>query len=323
MNENLTFSMKLRKYTWGFFWRLFRIRQGKMDPIELTIYLQKYFAGLSMEELQIELARTFRSRNGETLDLEKPVTFNQKIQWLKLYEATEEKTRLSDKSTVRPWVEQKIGNQYLVPCLGVWDRYEDIPFQSLPNRFALKCTSGSGMNHIVHDKDKLDYNALKCECDRWLRRNYGYTQTAEIHYRPIVPRIMAEEYLENAEGDLYDYKVHCFAGEPKCIQVIQGRFGTEAMEFYDPEWKMLGFKRKNVVSLGKTEPPKELDELLRLARELSEGFTYVRVDFYVVNDRIYFGEMTFTPAAGFTPWEDQNGNNLMGSWLKLPKETAR
>lgn len=321
MNKNMTLAMKLKKYDPGFLWRLYRIRRGKLDPMELTIYLEKYYGRLTMDELKLELARAFHSRTGETLDLEHPVTLNQKVQWLKLNENSPEKSRLADKNEARDWVAETIGGQYLTRRLGVYDRFDDIPFDALPDRFALKCTSGSGMNHIVHDKSRLDMAALKKECDGWLRRNYGYTETVELHYRAIVPRIMVEEYLENVEGDLYDYKVHCFGGVPRCVQVVHGRFGVESMEFYDLDWKPLGFvgcSNKDVIHIGETERPAELDELLDLARRMSKDFTYVRVDFYVVKGHIYFGEMTFTPAAGFLHWDDQRGNQLMGSWLDLP-----
>lgn len=287
------------------------------------LYIQKYYLRLPAEKREEELKSWFQAETGKTLNLHSPQTFNEKIQWLKLYDSTPEKTRLADKYQVREWVRETIGEEYLIPLLGVWDSFEEIDFAKLPERFVLKCVHGSGMNAVIQDKSAVSMKKLRRQFRYWQQSSYGIGPMQEWHYRDIPHRIIAEQYMENVDGDLYDYKFYCFGGEPKYIQVIQGRGGDSQMGFYTLDWQDAGFGHHHFGQMKhKPARPAQLSKAIELARKLAQGFAFVRVDLYLLGDeQIYFGEMTFTPASGIRHWEPETADRMLGELMALPAPT--
>jgi len=274
------------------------------------------------------LKAVFRTRMGYPLNLKNPQTFNEKISWLKLYGNLEQYTNLADKYEVRKYISHTIGEQYLIPLLGVWDRFEDIDFSKLPEQFVLKCNHDSGSIIICKNKDQFDIKAAKRKLNACLKRNMSYL-AAEPQYKNIKPRIMGEKFMIDESGsELKDYKVWCFHGSPKLIQITYDRCiyydrctGTK-INFYDTEWNFVPaswfYPSDPNVKFNK---PGCLEEMLELARILSKDYLHVRVDFYAIFDRIYFGELTFTSGAGFSHFKPLDFDREVGSWLNLPTQT--
>ncbi len=278
-----------------------------------------YFMGLQPAQYPGALEEWYFRQTGHVLDLAHPHTYNEKIQWLKLYDSTRQKADLTDKYQVRSYVKEKIGEEYLVPLLGVWDRAEDIPFDDLPDRFALKATHGSGWNIIVHDKSRLDVNDARQRLNRWLRTNFAFYVGLELHYSYIKPRIIAEEYIENARGDIDDYKVFCFHGKPRYILFITGRHTHMEKAVYDTDWNRMPFLDGGRPLEQDVPRPPFLSRLLSLAETLSQGFIHVRVDFYCLNNgQLKFGELTFTPTSGRMLWKPEEYDRMLGDLIHLP-----
>lgn len=274
------------------------------------------------ELYKTDLQNWYRRATGQYLNLDNPRTFNEKIQWLKLYDSTPLKTRLADKYLVRDWVKEKIGEQYLIPLLGVYDKFEDIDFAKLPNQFVIKCNHGCAYNIIVKDKSKLDLAEAKAKLDKWMSENFAFKAGYELHYRDIKPRIIIEKFIENkGTDDLYDYKFWCFNGKLAYIQFLSERnLSGLKMAFYDRKWNKQTFVYSHPLDKKTMKKPDNLDEMIQLAEALSKGFPCVRVDFYRLNDgTIYFGEMTFTSASGNCKWNDEHINRALGNMIKLPK----
>ncbi len=269
-----------------------------------------------------ELEKWYRRvTGGKDIHLDNPKTFNQKIQWLKLYHSTPEKTRLADKYLVRDWVAETIGAEYLIPLLGVYDRFDDIDFDALPSRFVIKCNHGCGYNIVVKDKSKLDLIDARKKVEKWMQENFAYHSGLELHYRDIVPKIIIEEFIENeGTGDLYDYKFWCFNGRVHYIQFLSERnLDGLKMAFYDRTWKKQDFVYNYPMDEKDNARPDNLDAMIKLAETMARGFPHVRVDFYRMNDgRIYFGEMTFTSATGTCGWSTPEINRHLGRLIKLP-----
>jgi glycosyltransferase involved in cell wall biosynthesis len=271
-----------------------------------------------------ELENWWQRIMGTELDLDNPRTLNEKIQWLKLYDSTPIKTRLADKYLVRDWVKEKVGEQYLIPLLGVYNKFDDIKFDQLPNQFVIKCNHGCGYNIIVKEKGDLNLAEAKEKVDRWMETNFAFHNGYELHYRDIQSKIIIEKYIENksyeGETDLYDYKFWCFGGKVSYIQFISERSsGNYKMAFYTPKWEKQSFVHSHHPLDERTLPrPKNLTEMIQLAEKLSSGFSLVRVDFYRLDDgTLYFGEMTFSPASGTFIWEDEKYNLLLGKKIQL------
>lgn len=257
------------------------------------------FSRIKPEQYPQELEKWFLKNAGYELDLENPRTFNQKIQWQKLYDATPLKTRLTDKYLVRDWVKGKIGDQYLVPLLGVWNDFSEINFSLLPSKFVLKCTHGSGWNVLVADRSSFDRKAAARKINKWMASNFAFCLGLELQYRDIVPRIIAEEFIENNGNPPDDYKIFCFGGKPMFVEYLTGRNRGMKVAFFDADWQRIRFPYAYEQYGGTVAKPQKFEQMLALAATLSAGFSFVRVDFYVLeNGDIKFGEMTFTPASG-------------------------
>ena len=263
----------------------------------------------------------FPLATGYSLNIEQPSTFQEKLQWLKLYDRIPQHTNLVDKYKVKEIVSQKIGSQYIIPTLGVWKSFQEIDFDSLPEKFVLKTTHGGGSLGVVICKDKSTFNYSEAEkkLNKSLKQNI-YKYMREWPYKNVPRRIIAEEYLDfPSKKDLTDYKIFCFNGTPKFIQVIQDRNSVESIDFFDTDWNHQPFvgltpNCKNAPILSKK--PKNLDIMLQIASKLAEDTAFVRVDLYNIEGKIYFGELTFYPASGFgkfTPhcWDKHLGDLLL------------
>lgn len=256
---------------------------------------------------------------GKKLNLKNPQTFNEKLQWLKLNDRKPEYTTMVDKYEAKRYVADIIGEEYIIPTLGVWDKFDDIDFDSLPNQFVLKCTHDSGGIVIVKDKTKFDKEEARKKINKCLKRNY-YLHGREWPYKNVKPRIIAEKYMVDESGtELKDYKVFNFDGIPNIIQVDYARFSAHKRNLYDTDWKYVEAAIKYPTDKNhEIARPKALDEMLELAKKLSEGIPHLRTDFYSIDEKIYFGELTFFPESGFGSYSPEQFGVEMGKWLNLP-----
>ena len=286
---------------------------------------QARYASMSRDERADELCRLFYCGTGRKLDLSDPRTFDEKMQWLKLYGGSPLRTRLIDKVEARKWVADRVGEKYVVPLLGVWNCFDDIDFEALPERFALKCNHGAGYNIIVHDKSKLNLADAKRKVDAWMSENYAYGHMMELQYEDITPKVFAEEYMENAGGDIYDYKIYCYDGEPLYTQFLCDRATGLRMAYFDNDWNKQAFRYSQHALIAENiERPENFDEMLDVARTLSRGWPFVRVDLYRLDDgTIKFGEMTFIPAGGMIDWVPASADLMLGEPIRLSFEKAR
>ena len=269
---------------------------------------------------QKSIKMTFKKRLKRTLNLDKPILYNDKLQWLKLYWRDDLAIICADKYAVRDFVKQKIGEEYLNELYGVYDSFNSIDFDSLPTQFVLKGTHGSGFNIICRDKTKFDYEHAKEKLSLWLKINYFY-KGREWVYQSIKPRIISEKYLcdENGQPPM-DYKIYCFNGIPRLIQVDIDRFGKHKQNFYDCEWNFRDVhiwceNDKELI----IEKPSNFEKMIELSKLLSLPFPHVRVDFYNLNGKIILGELTFFHLNGYMPFIDKSLEYEMGNWLDLSK----
>lgn len=270
-------------------------------------------------DLAEHVKRVYAEMTKGELDLDHPVSYNEKVQYRKVHDPLRAvKTYLTDKFAVRGWVGERIGERYLVPCFGVWDRFEDIDFSVLPNQFVLKATHGCAMTMIVHDKNRMDMEHAAKQFEIWLSTNFAYCNGMEMQYKDIPPRIIAEHYLENSKGDLYDYKFWCFDGEVKYIQFLSNRSQELLMSFYDKDWVLQPFRYDHPNHPCAIERPADLEEMISVAERLSQGFDHVRVDLYdTPNEGVKFGEMTFSSASGYCAWSPPEADFMLGDLWSL------
>ncbi|MFQ6791638.1 MAG: ATP-grasp fold amidoligase family protein [Thomasclavelia sp.] len=254
------------------------------------------------------------------LNLKNPKTFNEKLQWLKIYDRKNEYTKMVDKYEARFFIANKIGKEYLIPLLGVWDSADDIDFNSLPDQFVLKTTHDSGGVRICKNKNEFDFNEAKLFLNKRLKSNFFYFGR-EWPYKNVKPRIIAEKYLKESNSDnLKDYKIYCFNGVPKYCQVISDRYTHETIDFYDMEWNHQNFVglTKNVHNAKYTHTkPVNLDLMINFSKILSKNIPFIRVDFFEVNKKLYFGELTFYPASGFGKFTPDEWNYRIGELINL------
>ncbi len=268
----------------------------------------------------------YRGVFGEKLNLENPKTFNEKIQWLKLYDKNPKYIQMVDKYEAKNYVAEMIGKKYIIPTYGVWDSFDEIDFDILPNQFVLKCTHDSGGIIVVKNKSSFDRASSKRKINKCLKNNYFYNGR-EWPYKNIKPRIIAEQYLENeSHEDLIDYKFYCFNGAPTYCQVIKNRNKNECMDFYDMNWNLQEFTRLR--KLGNPFPhglqtdikPCRFENMKIAACILSKDIPFVRIDFYEVQGEMYFGEITFYPLSGFGMFEPEYWDNKLGDMILINKK---
>ena len=275
----------------------------------------------------VYLKKQYYSKMGVKLHLDKPETFSEKLQWMKLYDRNPLYTELVDKYKVKEYIAKKIGEEYVIPSIMAWDRPEDIQFEELPKQFVLKCNHDSGGLFICRDKDVLtdsDKKKALRKLNKHFKTNY-FAIAREWAYRDVERKIFAEKYMEDESGsELKDYKVFVFNGEPKMIQVDYNRFVKHQRIMYNIDWTPMKetfcYKAKADVKISR---PEKLDEMLSIARTLAEGLHFVRIDFYSIRDRIYFGEMTFYPEAGYGEWYPAGYDKTVGDWMRLPEKKVR
>ncbi len=287
---------------------------------------QKRFYALQPSQYKKAIELQYRQATGQVMDLDNPKNFTEKLQWLKLYDSTPIKTRLADKYLVRQWVAEKIGAEYLIPLLGVWDNFDDIDFDLLPNQFALKTNHASGTNIIVRDKKIFDKENAREKINAWLAIDYG-ALFYELHYNNLKKKIIAEKFL--SEGNLPDinnYKFWCFNGKPDFCGFDSGRTADGditnlRIDYFDMNWIPTEYENGSHPRSEHPEKilkPKNFELMKKLAAELCKDFAFVRVDFYEVADKIYFGEMTFIPGAGNFRYNSAGTNEELGKLLTLP-----
>lgn len=254
------------------------------------------------------------------LNLNNPETFNEKLQWLKLNDRNPQYINMVDKYEVKKYVANSIGEEYIIPTIGVWERFEDIDFNQLPNQFVLKCTHDSGGLSICKDKKEFSIKEAKKKLSKSLKRNFYYFGR-EWPYKNVKPRIIAEKYMVDESGiELKDYKIFCFNGKAKFIQVDFGRFSNHYRNVYDLDWNLLDLQIKFPSNNNNKIPkPKKLDEMISIAERLSKDIPHLRVDLYNINEKIYFGELTFYHGSGFENFLPEEWNNIVGDLLELPK----
>lgn len=267
------------------------------------------------------LKAVFKAETGYELDLNHPQTYNEKLQWIKLYDRKPEYVIYADKYKVREHIANTIGADHLIPLIGMYKRAEGIPWQDLPNRFVLKCNHASGTNIICKNKADLDIASAEKKLNTWLKKN-AYWGAREWCYKDIEPCIICEEFIETADGNTPDdYKFMCFNGIPRLIQVHHDRYGNHTLDYYTPEWKKADLQRIDAnISTKIVERPEKLDEMLSIVERLSKDMYYARIDLYYVSGRIYFGEITLYPTGGFSTFTRHEDDLLLGSYIKLPTD---
>ena len=269
----------------------------------------------------VYLSRMFKAKVGYPLNLTSPKTFNEKLQWLKLHDRKPIYTTMVDKYAVKDYVASIIGEQYIIPTLGVWDNFDDIDFDALPNQFVLKCTHDSGGLVICKDKSKLDIKKAKKKINKSLHRNYYY-MFREWPYKDVKPRIIAEKYMEDhSTSELRDYKFFCFGGTAKCYKVDFDRFVSHKANYFTSDGELMKLGEEVCPpNFEKDIPiPENLNKMKEFAEKLSATLPFLRADFYDVDGKVYFGELTFYPASGFGKFIFDGNDELLGSWIKLPK----
>lgn len=266
------------------------------------------------------LSALWRAYFHKKLDWNNPRSFNEKIQWLKVYDKNPLYPTLADKFAAREFIRQVIGEEYLIPLVGgPWESFDEIDFSALPERFVLKTTHDSGGVVICRGKDEFDLQSAREKLEKSLKRNY-YWGGREWPYRDIKPRIIAEVYMENAScGELPDYKFMMFGGEHRCAFVCTNRFLGNKLNvtFFDPDWNRMPFERHYHADPQTLQKPASYDEMIRVANKLSEGLPFLRVDLYEVDGRVYCGELTLYPGSGLETFQPEEWDDRLGEWLEL------
>jgi hypothetical protein len=284
------------------------------------LLMREPFCKMFSDETYLKIS--YRLCIGKKLNLNNPKTFTEKIQWLKLHNTSDLCQTLVDKFAVRKYIADTIGENYLIPSLGVWNSFDEINFDELPNQFVLKCTHDSGSVVICKNKDSLNKEAAKKKLTKALNNSF-YWIGRERPYKNVPPRIIAEQFMVDDEtDDLADFKFFCFNGVPKVLFYASERFKSKNrpayFDFYDME-----LNRLDMTSFGHSHNPKSLeyfpqfDEMKRLATILSKSFPHVRVDFYLINGKVYFGEITFHHDGGYVPFQPIKWDEILGSWIDI------
>ena len=303
---------------------LHALRSLAKNPRKILIYMNSaHLLNPLPDETFLRLL--WKARFGSELNLVNPETFNEKMQWLKLYDRDPLLTLMVDKHAVKAYVSPLIGEEHVIPTLGVWTSPDNIDFSALPDRFVLKCnhTSGEGLI-LCRDKTRLNREKAIRELKKAMKDDY-YLTYREWPYKDVPRKIIAEPYMEDLPAaalgldTLPVYKILCFEGEPRIIQTIQNdKTPHETIDYFDPDWKLLPFRQNYPNSTVPTARPKRLSEMLEIAEKLSSGFHFLRVDLYEINGEIYFSEFTFFSDAGFAPFEPEEWNRILGCWIYLP-----
>lgn len=284
-------------------------------------FIRKTCSGWMPDAMYLKIL--YRLFVGKQLNLNNPQTYNEKLQWLKLYDHNPVYTTMVDKYAVKKYVADKIGEDYVIPTLGVWDNPGEIDFSILPNQFVLKTTFGGGGEDLIICKDKssLDIEASIKYLTGYMKQD-SYRFLKEWPYKNVPRRIIAEKYMEEpGKPSLTDYKVMCFNGVAKLIELHNGRYTDgHTQEFYDRDWNKTKITQGSYGDVSDTlvERPEKLEEMLRLSEVLAEGIPHVRVDWYIIVNHLFFGELTFFDSSGFDDFIPEEYNYILGEWISLP-----
>lgn len=289
-------------------------------PAKLCDSFVRHFGRWLPDKTYLEIR--YRLKTGRYLNLKNPKGFNEKIQWLKLYDRKPEYTKMVDKAAVKDYVANMIGSQYIIPTLGSWEKATDIDFETLPNQFVLKTTNGGGGSGVVicKNKDKLNKGQTIQKLQKSLQNDI-YDLLREWPYKNVNKKIIAEQYLEDETGSLSDYKVLCFGGVAKLIEYHTHRFTEKhAQDFYDREWNKIAISQNCKYTASDYTAPKPLclKQMLEFSEKLAKDMPLCRIDWYIVNGQLYFGEITFYDGSGFELFDDEEYEELLGSWIRLP-----
>lgn len=290
-------------------------------PSKLIAGFLRHHGSFLSDELFLKIQ--YRLRIGKKLDLNNPTSFNEKLQWLKLYDRKPEYSIMVDKYLAKKFVADKIGEEYIIPTLGVWDSADEIDFNNLPNQFVLKCNHNSGGLVICKDKTKLNIAKAKSVLSEAMKQDYYYTGR-EWPYTNVRRKIIAEVYMEDvATKELRDYKFFCFDGVVKALFIASDRQNPNEetkFDFYDSDFNHLECRNGHPNATVSPQCPQSFETMKKLASNLSIGIPHLRVDFYEIDGKVYFGEMTFYHNSGFVPFEPEEWDLKFGSWINLPKQ---
>jgi len=268
------------------------------------------------DELYIKIFWYYKM--GYNLNLSEPITFNEKIQWLKLYDRNPTYTMMADKYTVKTWVKEQIGEKYVIPTYGIYDSFQEIDFSTLPNSFVIKATHDSGSAIICEDKSLIDIKEIEKKMNQSISRSKFFPER-EFSYRDIKPRIIVEKFLGQTQEDITDYKFMCFDGECKLCFTCTERNSQDGLKvtFFDLNWNKLPFTRDYPNAEKEIPKPEQLENMVLLAEKLSAGIPFVRVDLYEIEGEIFFGEMTFYPGSGYEKFSPPEWDTIIGEWIKI------
>jgi len=301
-----------------------RLSNAIMHPRVLLTALWARIGGRIPDDIYLRVR--YRLIFGEKLNLDDPKGFNEKINWLKIYNRNPCYPHLVDKSEVKGYVIPIIGKEKVIPTYGVWDSFEEIDFDKLPNQFVLKSTNGGGGTGVIICKDKATFNKAEAKEKLEKSMHFNWRYEREWVYRDVKPRIIAEKYMYNEDGtDLVDWKIFCFNGEPKILFYASDRYTkgeTLKFDWYDMDLNHLPIHSKGIPNANKEILMfPEWEEMKETARQLSQGFPHIRVDLYLINHKIYFGELTFFHDGGVVALEPKEWEYTLGNWINLPKKT--
>lgn len=260
----------------------------------------------------------YRLRLGKKLNLDNPTSFTEKLQWLKLYDHNPMYSKMADKFAVRDYIKDKVGDEFLVPLIGVYDNYSEIDFSSLPSSFVMKPTNDSGSCVICLDKSLLDLKKTKKTICYSLKHNY-YKKTREWQYKNIKPRVIVEKYLGDDINPINDYKFFCFNGKARFMYIEKESSSSPSQAIYDMDFNRLSFSMDDDVSQENYDKPVCFDEMRKVAEKLSEDIPFLRVDMYYEKGQIYVGELTFYHYGGYIPFNPPNWDDIIGCWLDISK----
>jgi len=299
---------------------MYRLQQLLNNTFKFGVFIMRHISPLFKNDERY-LRWYYYLNMHKSLNLMTPTTYNEKLNWLKLYDHNPLYTVLVDKLKVKDYVTEKIGAEHVIPTLGVWKRAEEIEWDKLPNRFVLKTTQGGGNIGVMICRDKSKFDKVRAikNMTAALKQDL-YSSSREWPYKNVEPLVFAEEYMEDEHGELRDYKFFCFNGKCKMLFVATERQTRKEpfFNFFDEHYNLLPIKQGHPVNSDVPERPNGFDELIRVAEQLSEGIQHVRMDLYVINGKVYFGEYTFYHFGGVVPFEPAEWDEKIGSWLTLP-----
>lgn len=268
--------------------------------------------------------KSYQRHMGYSFDIHNPVLFTEKLQWYKFFYHRDDFAKITDKYLFKQYIAQHLGEGYTIPIFGAWTNIDDLEhdWESLPDEFVLKANLQSdGRNiKIIHKKSEVKFAKIKRTLKAWLDKRNTLANSWDYNFYPGIPRILAEKYMENFDDQLYDYKLFCFNGNPYCVYVAQDHFGKDGshISFYDLDWNKLDVRYGNHI-VGDAPRPTHFDKMIEISRKLSDGFPFVRVDFFDTEEKLYVAELTFAPGGGVTPYHPKSFNEKLGKLFVLPE----